>query len=148
MEAIEQIVSDGTTLTGTFDHKQTILDLAGLGDQLGQMFEPGQAPDVGWLVDDGFDAERSPFFEVLLDAAVLVGEVHLDFGARAEDPGAELFRRGAATPVAAEHGMNLVWAADADVVGDKRPGVAGDIDRASGDGGRHRAVRSGPRVVH
>ena len=56
METIEQIVTDGTALTGTLDHKQTMVDLAGLADQLGQMLEPGQDPDVGWLVDDGLDS--------------------------------------------------------------------------------------------
>jgi len=74
----------------------------------------------GRLVDDGFDAQRPPFLEVLLDPAVLVGEVHLHFGARAEDPSAELLRRCATTPVATEHDMNLLGSADADVVGDQR----------------------------
>ena len=56
VETVEEIVADGTALTGTFDHKQTAVDGAGLGDELGQVLEPGQDPDVGWLVDDGLDA--------------------------------------------------------------------------------------------
>ena len=83
------------------------------------MLEPGEAPDVGRLVDHGLNAERSPFLEVLLDAAVLVGEVHLHLGAGTEDAGAELVGGGATTPVPAEHGVHLVGSADADVVGDQ-----------------------------
>ena len=62
---------------------------------------------------------------------MLVGEVHLHVGAGLEDPGPELLR-GRATPrFAAEHGVDLVGAADADVVGDERfeepPGPAGVV---------------------
>ena len=55
--------------------------------QPGQVLEPGQDPDIGRLVDDGLDTKRPAFLEVLLDPAVLVGEVDVDVGARAEDPG-------------------------------------------------------------
>ena len=44
METVKEIVTDGTALTGTFDHKQTMVDLSGFADQLGQMLEPGQKP--------------------------------------------------------------------------------------------------------
>jgi hypothetical protein len=81
VDALEEHRADGTALTGTFDHKQTGVDGAGALDQLGQVLEPGQDPDVRRLVDDGFDAKRSPFLEVLLDSTVLEGEVHLHFGA-------------------------------------------------------------------
>ena len=40
---------------GAFDHKETTVDLSGLGNQFGQVLEPGADPDVGWLVDHGLD---------------------------------------------------------------------------------------------
>ena len=82
VDALEERRADGTALAGTLDHKQTVVDLAGLGDEFGQVLEPGEDPDVGRLVDDGLDPKRPPFLEVLLDPAVLVGEVDVDVGAR------------------------------------------------------------------
>jgi len=35
VDALEERRADGTALAGTFDDKQTVVDLAGLGDQLG-----------------------------------------------------------------------------------------------------------------
>ena len=61
-----------------------------------------------------------PFFQVLLDPAVLVGEVHLHLGARVEHPGPELLDGGPTAPVTAEHGMDLGGSADPDVVGNER----------------------------
>ena len=37
VDALEERRADGTALAGTFDHKQAVVDLAGLADQLGQM---------------------------------------------------------------------------------------------------------------
>ena len=71
MDALEERRADGTALAGTLDHKQTAIDLTGLFDQLGQVLEPGEDPDVSWLVDDGLDAKCPPFLQVLLDTAVL-----------------------------------------------------------------------------
>ena len=87
VDALEKRRADGTALTGTLDHKQTGVDLSGPARQLGQVLEAGEDPDVFGFVDDGLDTQRSPFFEVLLDPAVLVGEVHLDLGAGTEDSG-------------------------------------------------------------
>jgi hypothetical protein len=54
--------------------------------------------------------------QVLLDAGVLVGEVHLHLGARAEDPGAEGLLGGGAD-LAGEQDRDLLGPADTDVVG-------------------------------
>jgi hypothetical protein len=93
--------------------------LAGLGDELGQMLETGEDPDVGRLVDDGLDTKRPPFLEALLHPAVLVGEVDVEVGARAENPGLRRQRGPGASPGGDEHGPDLFGAADADVVGDQ-----------------------------
>jgi len=82
VDALEECRADGTALAGTLDHKQTAIDLTALFDQLSQVFESGEHADVLGLVDDGLDAERPPFFQVLLDAAVLVGEVQVNLGTR------------------------------------------------------------------
>src|SRR5215208_3502675 len=55
------------------------------------MLKASQDTDVVGLVDDGLNPQRPAFLQVLLDAGVLVGEVHLHLGARAKDPGAEGF---------------------------------------------------------
>src|SRR5204863_3969333 len=100
-----------------------------------------------------------PFFEVLLDAAVLVAKVHLHRRARPEDAGREWLFAGDTPAVAAEHGVHLVWPADADVVGDQRfeeatgpAGIvehqrAGDLDLAHGQRPpvARRPVRGGER---
>jgi hypothetical protein len=67
VDALKERRADGTALTGTFDDKQTVVDLASLVDQLGQMLEPGTDAKVPRLVDDGLNAKRSPFFEVFTD---------------------------------------------------------------------------------
>src|SRR4030088_2208713 len=72
--------------TGPFDHKQTAVDLTGLGDQLRQVLDASVDGEVPGLVDDGLDAKRPPFLQVLLDPAVLVAEVKVYLGARREDP--------------------------------------------------------------
>lgn len=120
VKTVEQIVSDGTALTGTLNCKQTGVDLAAFRHQLGQMLEPGEDPDVRRLVDDGLDAIRPPFLQVLFHPAVLVGEVHLHLGSGAEHPGPELLGRRTAAPVAAKHGMDLFGPTDADVVRHER----------------------------
>jgi hypothetical protein len=56
VDALEERRADGTALTGTFHCKQTIVDRASLADEFGQVLEPGEDPDVGWLVDHRFDA--------------------------------------------------------------------------------------------
>ena len=48
VDALKERRADGTALTGTFDHKQTIVDLAGLVDQLGQVLEAGAGPRCRW----------------------------------------------------------------------------------------------------
>jgi hypothetical protein len=44
VDALKERRADGTALTGTFDHKQTVVDLAGLVHELGKMLEPGEDP--------------------------------------------------------------------------------------------------------
>ena len=56
VDALKERRADGTALAGTFDHKQAVVDLASLGDQLGQVLETGEDPDVFRFVDDGLDA--------------------------------------------------------------------------------------------
>ena len=72
-----------------------------------------------------------PSLEVLLDPAVLVGEVDLDFGAGREDPAPEWFLGGLADLAGEDHG-HLVGSADGDVVGhqglEERPGLAGRVE--------------------
>jgi hypothetical protein len=46
LESLEERVSEATALAGTFDHKQAMVDLADLGDQLAQVLESGQDADV------------------------------------------------------------------------------------------------------
>jgi hypothetical protein len=86
VDALEERRADGTALTGTLDHKQTIVDLASLGHELRQVLQAPLDADVGGVVDDGLDTQGPPFFQILLDAAVLVGEVHVNLGAGSEDP--------------------------------------------------------------
>jgi hypothetical protein len=80
VDALEERGADVTALAGTFDDKQTVVDLAGLGDELGEVLEAGSGAEIRRLADNGLDAQGPPFFEVLLDAAVLVGEGKLDLG--------------------------------------------------------------------
>jgi hypothetical protein len=61
VDALKERRAGGTALAGTLDHKQAMVDLASLGDELGQVLEAGRDPDVGRFVDNGLDAERSPF---------------------------------------------------------------------------------------
>ncbi len=56
VDALEERRADGTALTGTLDHKQTMVDVLGLGGQLGQVLDAGQDVQVGRFVDDGLDA--------------------------------------------------------------------------------------------
>jgi hypothetical protein len=66
VDALKERRADGTALAGTLDHYQTVVDLAGLGHQLGQVLEAGADGQVPRLVDDGLDAESPPFFQVSL----------------------------------------------------------------------------------
>jgi hypothetical protein len=56
VDALEERRADGTALAGTLDHKQTVVDLPGPADELGQVLEPSEDADVGRLVDNGLDA--------------------------------------------------------------------------------------------
>ena len=69
VDALKERRADGTALAGSLDHKQPLVDLAGFGDQLGEVVEAGEDVEVGRLVDDRLDPERAAVFEVLLDAA-------------------------------------------------------------------------------
>jgi hypothetical protein len=43
VDALEKRRADGTALTGTFGHKETTVDPAGLGNQFGQLLKPAWA---------------------------------------------------------------------------------------------------------
>ena len=66
VDALKERRADGTARAGTFDHKHTMVDLPGLVDELGQMTDPGEKPQVRRFIDDGLDAIGPPFLEVLL----------------------------------------------------------------------------------
>jgi hypothetical protein len=71
------------------------------------------------LADDGLDTQGSPFFEVLLDTRMLVGEVQLHLGSRTEQSGAERFLGGLAHLAGEDH-RHLGGPSDANVVGHER----------------------------
>src|SRR5439155_1592690 len=119
VDALKERRADGTALAGTLDHKQSLVDAAGLGDELGQVLQAREHADVGWLVDDGFDSQRAAALEVLLDARMLVAEVDPDLGAGREHARPERLAGGRAD-LAGEHERDLFGAPDADVVGDQR----------------------------
>ena len=56
VDALEERRADGTALTGTLDHKQTSVDVAGATDELGEVFDAGEDVEVGGFVDHGLDA--------------------------------------------------------------------------------------------
>ena len=85
----------------------------------GRCCEAARDAEVVGVVDDGLDPERPAVLEVLLDPAVLVGEVDLDVAAGGEDPGPEQ-RLGRLADLAGEHHRDLLGPADVDVVGDER----------------------------
>ena len=130
VDALKERSADGTALAGTFDHKHAMVDLPGLVDELGQMTDPSEKPQVRRLVDDGLDAIGPPFFQVLLDAAVLVTKVHLHLGPGAEHPGREGLL-GRLAHLAGEDDRNFLGTANPHVVGDEGleepPGPAGVV---------------------
>jgi hypothetical protein len=46
VDALKERRADGTTLAGTFDHKQTVVDPPSPLHQLGEMLESGEDSDV------------------------------------------------------------------------------------------------------
>lgn len=112
-------------MAGAFDDKQPVVDLAGLGHDLGEVLQAAAQVEVGWVVDDSLDPERAAVLEVLLDAAVLVAKVDAHVGAGAEDARA-VGRLGGAAQRAGEDHRELFGAPDADIVGHQR------LEEASG----------------
>jgi hypothetical protein len=114
-----------------------VVDLAGLGLELGKMFQAAGDAEVPRVVDDGFDAKGSPFLQVLLHPGVLVAEVHADLRPGAEDPLA-VDVLGRTTQRSREHHGDLAGSTDADVVLDERleerPGATGVVEDAGGGG--------------
>ena len=47
VDALEERRADGTALTGTFDDKQPLVDLAGSVDQLGEVVQAGGDVEIG-----------------------------------------------------------------------------------------------------
>jgi len=47
VDALEERRADGAALAGTLDHKQALVHLTGLGDELGQVLEPGEHAAAG-----------------------------------------------------------------------------------------------------
>ena len=48
VDALEERRADGTALTGSLDHKQPVVDLAGFGDELGEVLDAGEDVEIGW----------------------------------------------------------------------------------------------------
>ena len=71
VDALEERRADGTALAGTFDHKQTVADLAGLGHEFVEVLDATQDVEVLGLVHNRFDTKGPPFLQVLLDAGML-----------------------------------------------------------------------------
>ena len=46
VDALKERSANGTALAGTFDHKHPMVDLPGLVDELGQMTDPSEKPQV------------------------------------------------------------------------------------------------------
>jgi hypothetical protein len=118
VDALKERRADGTALAGTLDHKQPLVDAAGLVDQLGEMVQAGEHADVGGLVDHGLDPQRAVALEVLLDARALVAKVDPHTGAARDDPGGEPV--ALALGLAGGHDRDLFGAANRDVVGNQR----------------------------
>src|SRR6266536_1842538 len=106
-------------LAGTFGFQYAPAGGAGFGPELVQVGQAGVAPQVAGGVDDGLDPHRPPVFEVLLDPRMLVEHVDDDAAVvAAVDRGAEGAGGVAADP-AGEDDLDVVRAADVEVVGDQ-----------------------------
>jgi hypothetical protein len=66
VDALKQRRADGTALTGSFDHKQPLVDLADFVDQFGQVVKTGRDVEVPRLVGHGLYPQRAAVFEALL----------------------------------------------------------------------------------
>ena len=138
----------------------TVVDLAGLGLEVGKMLEAaGDVEVIGSLITvlmRRFDAKGSPFLQVLpdpgvqilLDPKVLVAEVHADLGPGAEDPLA-VDVLGRTTQRSREDHCDLAGAADPDVVLEEgleeRSGPTRVVEDERG-GGRPGAWTAPPRA--
>ena len=61
VDALEQRRADGTALTGPLDDKQPLVDLAGFGDQLGEVVQAGGDVEVlGLLITVSMRSARPP----------------------------------------------------------------------------------------
>ena len=76
-------------LTDMFMIQQSAVDVTGLGLEFGQVVQAAFHAEIGRVVDDGLDPQRTALLEVLLDAGVLVADVDGHVDAAGDDPGRE-----------------------------------------------------------
>ena len=136
---------EDATLADAFSIQQSAVGGTGLGLQVVEVVQAALTGQVVGVVDDGLDAQGSAVFEVLLDAGVLVEGVDGDIDAAGDDLGLERALRDRAAGAPVEDDLELLGAADVEVVGNEGfeegsgvPGRgehqgAGDLDLAQGD---------------
>src|SRR6266508_3143195 len=116
-DALQERGRDGKALADTLDLQQPAVGGAGFGLEVGEVVEAALAADVVGLVDHRFDAQRPAFFQVLLDAGVLVEDVDGDVGAAGDDLDGKLAGRAFGDP-AVEDDLHLIGASQIQVVSD------------------------------
>ena len=109
---------NGTALAGTLNGKQTTIGSASLGLEFRQVMQSSLAAEIGRRIAHRFDAQGTPFFEVLLDPRVLVEDVDDDVHATRDHPGRKR-AVGVGSDPTTEDQLHFVGAAQIEVVGNE-----------------------------